>query len=216
MVNIDVFDKNGKKCEKIKLDSWENQKIKYDNLMNVALAYQANKRQGNASTKTKSEVAGSGAKQWKQKGTGRARAHYKQSNIWRGGYSAFGPKPKDYSQDIPKKQKKAALMDAWISKVNDDEVRVIKGLVFDEIKTKNLVDILDVFELNRKVLVITNSIDRNLYLSSRNMKRVQVFPVHQVNAEHLLFCDHVLIAEEAFQKLSEVVHNVEESKKEKS
>ena len=204
MSTLQIFDLSGKKVGDLELAAhFDESNIKKETLRVVTKALQANQRQGNASTKTKSLVAGSGIKQWKQKGTGRARCHYRRSNVWRGGYAAFGPLPKDYRVVLPKAQRRLACESAWASKIKNGQVKVVNGLVLENPKTKTLLEILKTFGLNRKVLIIVEKAEKNLLLASQNLQNVQVLEVREVNALYLLLSHAVLISEQAFQKINQ-------------
>lgn len=206
---IKLFDLNGVEMDEISVQPQvAERKVRIRNLKAVLDAYQANRRQGNASVKTKSEVAGTGFKQWRQKGTGRARSHYRQSNVWRGGFAPFGPRPRSYRQLVPKKQRQQALLDAWSSKIQSESVKLIKGLVFDEIKTKQIKNVLAAFELNRLVLFVVVKADQNLILSARNLKNVRVREVSDINAEDIILAHHVLISEEAYEAMNQKIEKV--------
>ena len=152
----------------------------------VVVAMNNARRAGTASTLEKGEVAGTGAKPWKQKGTGRARAGYKQSNVWRGGYVAFGPRPRYYGSKINKKVAKLAFRRALSEKLNDGAVRVVEQLVVEEAKTKAFASILQSLDINSPALVIMDEIDQNLALASRNVPRVEVVRASDVNVYQLL------------------------------
>lgn len=165
-------------------------------LMHSAVVmYHANRRQGSACTRGRSEIAGSNKKLYRQKGTGRARAGSKKTNIRRGGGRVFGPKPRDFSYAMPKKQRRAALKSALLAKLLDDEVVVVESLGISEVKTKAVADLLTHLKLaGQKVLIATaESNNREVYLSGRNIDRVTVKRARDVNTLDLLACKKVLI-----------------------
>ena len=187
---------------KLKVDIIENG-IGTQALHETVVAYRANRRSGTHSTKTKATVSGSGKKPWRQKGTGNARAGYKQSPVWSGGGVVFGPHPRDYSKKTNKNVKQLALRKAISSRVNAGEVYLIDPIVLDKPKTKDLVAKLE-GNLDKKTtaLLIIENPDQNLYLASRNHPHLVTVTGDLVNAEQLLLCDKVFITDGALGKLS--------------
>jgi large subunit ribosomal protein L4 len=187
---------------KLKVDLIENG-IGTQALHETVVAYRANRRSGTHSTKTKATVSGSGKKPWRQKGTGNARAGYKQSPVWSGGGVVFGPHPRDYSKKTNKSVKQLALKKAISSRVNAGEVYLIDPIVLDKPKTKDLVAKLkgNIDKTTTALLVIEN-LDKNLYLASRNHPHLVTVTGDLVNAEQLLLCDKVFITDGALGKLS--------------
>jgi len=168
----------------------------------AVVAYLAHQRAGTASTKSKSEVAGSGKKPWKQKGSGRARAGYKQSPVWRGGAVAHGPQPRKYKKKVSKKVAQLAFRRAFSAKVAQEEITVIDSLVLDAPKTKALAVILNGLGLERGGLVVVEAPQENLLLASRNLERVEVATADLVNTYQLLRHKQVVITEAAMKALS--------------
>ena len=162
-------------------------------------------RRGTASTKTRHEVAGSGKKLWKQKGTGRARMGSIRSPLWRHGGTVHGPQPRDYSYKLPKKMQLGALKSALSAKLRDGELRVVTEFAVTEAKSKAMRKTLDGLEASRTILLVDNSANRNLALSSRNLKGVKLVSSREVNVYDLLGHQHVLLTEEAAKKLSEAL-----------
>ena len=189
-------------ASKLKIDLIENG-IGTQALHETVVAYQANRRAGTHSTKTKATVAGSGKKPWRQKGTGNARSGYKSSPVWSGGGVVFGPHPRDYSKKTNKTVKQLALRKAISSRVNAGEVYLIEPITLDKPKTKDLVAKLggDLQKKTTALLVIEN-LDQNLYLASRNHPHLVTVTGDQVNAEQLLLCDKIFITDGALGKLS--------------
>jgi len=168
----------------------------------AVVAYLAHQRAGTASTKSKSEVAGSGKKPWKQKGSGRARAGYKQSPVWRGGAVAHGPQPRKYKKKVSKKVAQLAFRRAFSAKVAQEEITVIDSLVLDAPKTKALAVILNGLGLERGGLVVVEAPQENLLLASRNLERVEVATADLVNTYQLWRHKQVGITEAAMKVLS--------------
>src|SRR5438309_11416269 len=138
----------------------------------VVVAIRAARRSGSANTKTKAEVDLSGAKPWRQKGTGRARAGYKSSPIWRGGGVVFGPKPRDYSKKISKSVRRLAFQKALSERIKAGDVLTVDKFVVPELKTKSFVTLLKKQTDARKVLLVSDAFDQNTLKSGRNIKPV--------------------------------------------
>jgi large subunit ribosomal protein L4 len=162
-------------------------------------------RSGTHKTKVRSEVAGSGKKLWKQKGTGRARVGSVRSPIWRHGGIVHGPQPRDYSYKLPKKMLVGALRSALSAKVRDGELKIVQAFAFTEHKTKTAVAALAKLETGRTVLVVDNGENPNLRLGVRNLKGVTLLATREVNPYHLLGHQSVLISEAAARKFSEAL-----------
>jgi large subunit ribosomal protein L4 len=162
-------------------------------------------RRGTASTKTRHEVAGSGKKLWKQKGTGRARMGSIRSPLWRHGGTVHGPQPRDYSYKLPKKMQLGALKSALSAKLRDGELRVVTEFTVSEPKSKAMRKTLDGLEASRTILLVDNSANKNLALSSRNLKGVKLVSSREVNVYDLLGHQHVLFTQEAAKKISEAL-----------
>jgi large subunit ribosomal protein L4 len=190
-------------ASKLKVDLIENG-IGTQALHETVVAYQANRRAGTHSTKTKATVAGSGKKPWRQKGTGNARAGYKQSPVWSGGGVVFGPHPRKYTKKTNKTVKQLALRKAISSRVNAGEVYLIDPISLAKPKTKDLVAKLKDGGLDAKTtaLLVIEAPDQNLYLASRNHPHLITVTGDLVNAEQLLLCDKIFITEGALGKLS--------------
>ena len=169
----------------------------------VMVAMRAARRSGTANTKTKAEVDLSGAKPWRQKGTGRARAGYKSSPIWRGGGVVFGPKPRDYSKKISKSVRRLAFRKALSERINAGDVLTIDKFVVPEFKTKSFVDLLRKQTDAGKVLIVSDSFDEKTFKSARNVKRVVLATASDVNTEQLLAFEKILVTPKALEKLAE-------------
>ncbi len=167
----------------------------------VVTAYLAAQRSGTACTKTKGEVAGSGRKPWPQKGTGRARAGMIRSPLWRGGGVVFGPKPRDYTKKVNAKTRQLALRKAMSERLRAGDVVVVTELQLPSHKTKEFVKILDALELTGTTLVVTDRVDRNLALASRNVPNVEVTTAHALNTYQVLWPDKLLFTRGAFEVL---------------
>lgn len=167
----------------------------------VVVAYQAHQRAGTASTLSKSKVAGSGKKPWKQKGLGRARAGYKQSPIWRGGAVAHGPHPRSYKKKISKKIAKLAFRRAFSEKVQQNEVILIEDLNLESPKTKELNKIYKNLGIERGCLMVVDEVSQNLFLSSRNIQNVELISADLLNTYKLLLYKTVVVTKAAMNVL---------------
>ena len=167
----------------------------------VVVAQLANKRAGTASTKTKGEVAGSGKKPWRQKGTGQARAGYRQSPVWRGGGVVFGPKPRDYSKKITKGVARLALQRAFSDKVAGGNVIVVDDFVIDAPKTKSFVTALKAIDAGSRVLVVVDQVSADLKRASRNVPTATVVRSSDVNVYQLLRGGKVVVSKPALSQL---------------
>jgi large subunit ribosomal protein L4 len=169
----------------------------------VLVAMRAARRSGSANTRTKAEVNLSGAKPWRQKGTGRARAGYKSSPIWRGGGVVFGPKPRDYSKKVSKSVRRLAFQKALSERIDAGDVLTIGEFVVKELKTKSFVALLKKQTDARRVLIVSDTFDENTSKSARNVKPVQLAMAADVNTEQLLNFDKILLTNGALAKLSD-------------
>ncbi|MFQ5788144.1 MAG: 50S ribosomal protein L4, partial [Thermodesulfobacteriota bacterium] len=178
-----------------------------EHLLHTVVTWQlARRRSGSASTKTRAEVRGGGAKPWKQKNLGRARQGSIRSPLWRKGGVAFGPKPRDWSFNIPKKIRRQALKSALSIKHRDGKILLIKEFNFSEIKTKQIEEFIKKFELD-DTLILLNQENENLEFSARNLKSVKVIKVEGLNVYDILRFNCLVITEGAIQRLQEVYKN---------
>ena len=169
----------------------------------LVTAMRAARRSGSANTKTKAEVDLSGAKPWRQKGTGRARAGYKSSPIWRGGGVVFGPKPRDYSKKVSKSVRRLAFRKALTERINAGDVLTVDKFVVPELKTKSFLALLKKQTDARKVLLISDAFDQTTFKSARNVKPVKLATASDVNIEQLLGFEKILVTHKALEKLAE-------------
>jgi large subunit ribosomal protein L4 len=204
MPSVDVLDLNNKKVGSVELaDAVFGAPINEDLLYEAVRHYLAGRRRGTAATKTRHEVAGSGKKLWKQKGTGRARMGSIRSPLWRHGGTTHGPQPRDYSYHLPKKMQLGALRSALSAKLRDGELRVVREFAVSEPKSRLMRQALSTLEAKKTVLVVDNSDNRNLQLSSRNLEGVKLVTSREVNVYDLLGHEQILLSEAAAAKLSE-------------
>ncbi|CRI66176.1 50S ribosomal protein L4 [Thiocapsa sp. KS1] len=168
----------------------------------VVNAYMAGARAGTRAQKTRAEVSGGGSKPWRQKGTGRARAGSSRSPIWRSGGVTFAAKPQDYSQKVNRKMYRGAVRSILSELVRQGRLVVVDDLRMEAPKTKELLALLKRHELN-DVLILTDGLDDNLYLASRNIPKVDVMAVQDVDPVSMVAFDTVLATEAAVKHLEE-------------
>jgi large subunit ribosomal protein L4 len=203
---VDVVDLNNEKVGEVALaDAVFGAEVNEALLYEAVNQYTAGLRAGTHKTKVRSEVAGSGKKLWKQKGTGRARVGSVRSPIWRHGGTAHGPQPRDYSYKLPRKMLLGALRSALSAKLRDGELKVVQAFTFADHKTKNAMGAMARLEGGRKVLVVDNGENRNLALGVRNLKGVTLVATKEVNVYLLLEHQRVLLSEAAARKISEAL-----------
>jgi large subunit ribosomal protein L4 len=206
MPTLDVVDLNNQKVGEVELaDEVFGADVNEALLYEAVRQYQAGLRAGTHKTKVRAEVAGSGKKLWKQKGTGRARMGSIRSPLWRHGGTVHGPVPRDYSYKLPRKMVLGALRSALSAKVRDGELKVVQAFNFADHKTRNAMNTLAALEAGNTVLVVDNGENRNLNLGIRNLKGVTLMPTREVNPYHLLGHKSVLISESAARKFSEAL-----------
>ena len=205
MSKVDIKKSDGAKSGTIELD---------ENIFgiepNVAVMHQvvnaqlAAKRSGTHSTKTRAEVRGGGAKPWKQKGTGRARAGSSRIPHWRGGGIALGPKPRDYSQRTPKKMKRLALRSALSDRAQSNSVYVVDAWDFETPSTKAAKTALEAIGTEGKVLVVTDAQDANTEKSFRNLSNVSVLSSDQLNVFDILVSDSIVFTKDNLPTMNQV------------
>ncbi len=209
MSKIEIINVNGEKVKNINLK--DNVFIKEPNdavLHNAIILAQASLRQGTHATKTRSEVSGGGRKPWKQKGTGNARQGSIRATQWRGGGIVFGPQPRDYSKKMNKKERKLALKSALAYKAINKEIVVVDKIAIENAKTKEMANILAKLNIaDKKVLVVIETIDENLYLAARNIANIKVVLPSEVNTLDVMTADVMLFDEKALEKVEEVLGN---------
>lgn len=171
-------------------------------LHEVVCMQRANQRSGNACTKTRGEVSGGGAKPWRQKGTGRARAGSRTSPVWRGGGTVFGPKPRDYSYSLPKKVRRLALKMALSARNQEGNLVVVDQFNVDQAKTREFVKVMDNFKFEN-CLVVTGEMDEKLGLSARNAVGYKVLPVAGLNVMDILKHSKLMLVQTSLAKLEE-------------
>jgi large subunit ribosomal protein L4 len=202
--SIPMFNSKGKEVGKFELDKDlftgdVNKAVLYQ----AMLMYNANKRRGSASTKTRGDVSGGGKKPFRQKGTGRARAGSTRSPLWRGGGKIFGPHPRDFHYTLPKKVTRLALLSSLNSKINDDQLIGIDSVDIQEPKTKEFQAIVNALKLKGKSLFVMDSIDEKIKRASRNIECVSIKNYKDFNMLDVLKSDTVIMSRPALEKIAE-------------
>lgn len=217
MPTVDVYDIRNQVVGSVDLsDAVFGAEVNTNLIYEAVRWYRAGQRSGTAKTKRRWEVAGSGKKLWKQKGTGRARMGSIRSPLWRHGGTTHGPEPRSYAYHLPRKMQLGALRSALSAKLRDGELKVVQAFDLSDHKTKTMASALRTLEANRKVLLVdvigapaaegqAGELARNLVLSTRNIENVKLVPSRDVNVYDLLNHKQVLLTEAAARKLSEAL-----------
>jgi large subunit ribosomal protein L4 len=204
MPSVAMVDQNNKKVKDVDLPVLFSKEVR-SHLMHAAVVNQlANKRAGTASTKNKALVSGGGAKPWKQKGTGRARSGSNRSPLWRHGGTCFGPMPRNYSYALPKKAKRAALVDALASKVNENRLVLIDKIELAEPKTALIATMLETLGVQENALILITSENKNLTLAARNIPSVKVLRMDNINVYDILKYRYLITTQDALNSMQEV------------
>ena len=204
MANVSVYNMEGKEVGTIELNDAVFGVEVNEHLVHMAVVQQlANNRQGTQKAKTRSEVSGGGRKPWRQKGTGHARQGSTRSPQWTGGGVVFAPVPRDYSFKMNKKEKRAALKSALTSKVQDSKLIVVDELKFDEIKTKNFVNVMNNLKVEKGLVVIAEN-DANVVMSAKNVASVNTTLVNTINVYDIMKAKTVVLTKDAVAKIEEV------------
>ena len=207
MATIDVYNMEREKISQMELDEDVfNVEVKPHVLHQVVVSQLLKRRSGTAAVKGRSEVKGSGAKLWRQKGTGRARVGSAASPTRRGGGVAFGPMPRKYERKVSKKVRKAALRMALSDKFRNDRLVVLDGFDLPGIKTKAFVEVMKNFEAD-KALIVTMGKNETLEKSARNVPRVKVLRSEGLNVYDVLNHDHLFVVENAVGTIQEALGN---------
>ncbi len=203
MAVCDVVNNQAEKVGEVELkDTLFAVEVNTGILHEVVCMQRANRRSGNASTKTRGDLRGGGAKPWRQKGTGRARSGTKNSPVWRGGGTVFGPKPRDYSYSMPKKVRRLALKMALSARLSEGNLVVVDDLGLNEIKTRDFVSVMDNFKFD-DCLVITMDADDTASKSSRNAAGYKVLPVAGLNVYDILKYSKLMLVQNSIAKIEE-------------
>jgi large subunit ribosomal protein L4 len=204
MASVAMVDMSNKKVKDVELPALFGAEVK-GHLLHTAVVNQlANKRAGTAATKNKALVSGGGAKPFRQKGTGRARAGSNRSPLWRHGGTVFGPVPRDYSYSIPKKEKRAALAAALSSKVQGSRMIVLDKLELSAPKTKDMAGLLRTLGISESALVLITGENKNVTLAARNLPKVKVIRMENINVYDLLKYQYLVTTQDAISTMQEV------------
>lgn len=204
MANVSVLNMEGKEVGTIELNDAVFGVEINEHLVHMAVVQQlANKRQGTQKAKTRSEVSGGGRKPWRQKGTGHARQGSTRAPQWTGGGVVFAPVPRDYSFKLNKKEKRAALKSALTDKVQNNNLIVVDELKFDEIKTKNFVNVMNNLKVEKGLVVLADK-DENVFLSARNLEKVETALVNTINTYDIMKAKTLVLTKDAVAKIEEV------------
>ena len=205
MPKVDVLSVDGKKVKELELNENVFGIEPNENIVHSAIVnYLANQRQGTQNTKTRAEVSGGGRKPWRQKGTGRARQGSIRAPQWIKGGIALGPRPRSYSYKINKKEKRLAIKSILSSKVAEKELVVLDKLELKEIKTANMVKVLNNVKAEGKTLILLPANNENVLKSSRNIEGVKTLTVDTINAYDLVKYKGLVVTEDTVKKLEEV------------
>lgn len=202
-MKVNVQNIKGDSVEELEInfDAFEDDSKGLQAVHDAVVAYRASQRSGTACAKTRSEVAGTGKKPWRQKGTGRARAGSKQSPIWRGGGVVFGPRPRSFRKDINKKTRKLALRKALSERFKAGEVLVVDQVQMDQPKTKDVIRLLDQLKVDGTALIVTGEVNANAQLSARNIPYVEVTTSASLNTYDTLKYDCLILTKDALSGL---------------
>ena len=205
MSQISVFDMKGSKVSDLELNDKvfgiePNAAVMHAMVVN----YLANQRQGTQSTLTRTEVSGGGRKPWRQKGTGHARQGSIRAPQWVHGGVALGPKPRDYSYSLNKKEKRLAMKSALSSKVAESEMVVVDSIALEAYKTKTVVEMLKALGADKKALIVTEGVDAKLVKSAANIPGVKTATVNNLCVYDILNCDKFIVVKDAVAKIEEV------------
>ena len=202
MPELNVLDIKGKKSNSVDLPKEQFGVHVNDAVIHQAVVmYQANTRQGTVSTKGRAEVSGGGKKPWRQKGTGRARAGSSRSPLWKKGGITFGPKPRDFSVEVPKKVRVAALRESLNAKFLSNELICVDNIDVASGKTKDFAKILENLKINGRVLALLDGCDTKIFLASRNIARLKLNRASDVNARDILSSKNLLVTKTALETL---------------
>lgn len=204
MANVKVYNMSGAEVGTMDLNDNIFGIEASESAMHMAVVqFLANQRQGTQSTKTRAEVRGGGRKPWRQKGTGRARQGSTRSPQWTGGGVVFAPKPRDYSFKLNKKVKRLALKSALSTKCAEEKIIVLDELSLSEVKTKEMVKVLENIKAGKALIVMDGS-NKNVILSARNIPEVKTAAVNTINVYDLLKYNTLVMTKEAVAKIEEV------------
>lgn len=203
-LNLKVYSQDGTEVSSLSVSEnvfgiEPHQQVMFD----AVLVSEANSRQATAKTKKRFEVSGGGKKPWRQKGTGRARQGSIRAPQWRGGGTVFGPTPRSYKMDMPRKARRLAMKSVLSQKVADNDLIILDQLTLEAPKTKELKAILDNANVSGKVLVVSD--DKNVQLSGKNLPKVKVVPVNGLNVVDAVDYQKLVLTQDAIKRIEEVL-----------
>jgi large subunit ribosomal protein L4 len=198
-----VYNSKGQEKGKIELPSFFNAEVSTALLHEITTAYLNNQRAGTHKTKTRGEVSFSGAKPWKQKGTGNARAGQRNSPLWRKGGIIFGPQPRDYYTKMSKRKKRLSLNMALSAQFQNGNVIIVDSVKVEEAKTKKIAELIKNLKVSDKKVVFAINPDENFKLAARNVKNVVVENIKNINAYQVLWADKLITTPEALETIKE-------------
>ena len=201
---LPVYDLSGKVVDNIQLDEkLFNGRVNKALLYEMKKMYEANKRQGNAKSKTRAEISGGGVKPWRQKGTGRARFGSTRNPLWRHGGTIFGPKPRDYRYSMPRKALRMALLSSLNARLGEEMIKAVVKIELEKPRTSQFRGILDNLKTEGKTLVVVEALSDNIRRSSRNLDKVSLREERDLNARDVLLSETLVIERAALEKLAE-------------
>jgi large subunit ribosomal protein L4 len=205
-MTVDVVNQQNEKVGSVDLrDELFGGRIKTDLIHESVVRANAADRRGTHATKTRAMVSGSGKKPWRQKGTGRARVGEIRNPLWRKGGTTFGPQPRSYEYQLPRKVEKGALRAALAQRLRDGAVVVVDALTLGEIKTKAAAEMLRRLGVDRRALLVDVKPEEKLALSVRNLEGVRLLPSNQVGARDVMNARLVVVTQAAIEKLQEAL-----------
>ena len=205
-MKLDVVDANNKTTGSLELsDELFGGLIKTDLIWESVVQENASERRGTHATKNRALVSGSGKKPWRQKGTGRARVGEIRNPLWRKGGTVFGPQPRSYSYELPKKVRRGALRAALAQKVRDGALVIVDKLSSSDRKTKGTAEMLKTLGATGKTLLIDVKPEEGFALSARNIAGVRLVPTNRVTARDVMDTSHVIATRDAIEKLQELL-----------
>jgi large subunit ribosomal protein L4 len=205
-MTLDVVNTENQKVGSVDLrDEVFGGRVKADLIWESVVRENASRRRGTHATKNRALVSGSGKKPWRQKGTGRARVGETRNPLWRKGGTVFGPQPRSYDYELPKKVERGALRAALTQRIRDGAVIVVEALAASEIKSRVAAEMLETLGATGKTLLIDGTPDEKLALSVRNLPRVRFVPGNRVTARDVMDADRIIATRAAVERLQEVL-----------
>lgn len=207
-LSLDVVNVKGEKIDSVQLsEKVFEAKASSALIHEVINAYLANRRRGTHSTKTRGEVSGGGAKPWKQKHTGNARAGSSRSPLWRHGGIIFGPKPRDYNQPVSLTKRKIALRKILSDYAKEGRLRVVDSFTVSEAKTKRVLEIVKKLGIAEKTIIVLDNVSDTLQRASRNLAGVRICRVSDINSYNALQAEHLVFSKPALEQITQRLEN---------